>query len=162
MPGSQLSPNQLQCYQDNYPDLSGLNPQQLQNHWNTVGRGQNRNNQCPGIQTVSGKYKYIGCYNDTGNRAVPNQRASVSTVDQCRAQAEQNKETIFSVQDGSQCFTGNDLQRATQYGVNYNKQSCGNSLGGVWTNKIYVRGEPFPPPPPPIPSLSKQNFNEAQ
>ena len=164
MPSTNLSPNELACYQSNYPDLSGLNPDQLQNHWNTIGKSQNRNSQCPGTQTVSGNYNYIGCYNDTGNRAIPNWRNNgvyVKSVDECRTLAEQNRDTIFGVQNGGACFTGNDLTKATQYGQNFNGQQCGGSMGAAWTNKVYVRGQPFPPPVPPIPVLGRQNFNEA-
>ncbi len=154
----QMSPNELQCYKNNYPDLSALNPQQLQQHWTNTGCLQFRNNQCPNYQTSSADYIYKGCFNDTVNRALPNYRGNVQTIDQCRQYANQYQDTIFGIQNGNECFTGSNLQQATQYGQIFNKESC-PQMGGPWINQIYVRGQPFPPPPPPIPQLSQNNFS---
>jgi hypothetical protein len=151
-----LSPNELQCYQSRYSDLTGMNSQQLQNHWNNIGCPQQRNYSCPGVQTQSGNYVYQGCFNDNPNRAIPNQRQNVSSIDQCQNIAQQNGEQVFGLQYGGQCFTGSDLQKAKQYGQIYG--NCG-TLGGTWNNQVYYRQQPFPPPPPPVPQLSQANFN---
>lgn len=60
----QMSSSELQCYQNNNPDLKGLSPIQLQENWSKSGCLEDRNNQCPSYQQNSGLYNYIGCYND--------------------------------------------------------------------------------------------------
>jgi hypothetical protein len=134
-------------------------PAQLQTHWSTYGCNESRNNQCPSFQTSSGNYILNGCYADTPNRAIPNYRTQVSSIDQCAQIAEQNREMVFGVQDGGQCFTGSNPQQAFEYGyLNSNTNQC-SAMGSVWTNQVYVRDQPFPPPLPPIPQLSQNNFN---
>ena len=80
-------------------------------------------------------YTYQGCFNDSGNRAIPNRRSQVNSVAQCAQQAIANNETLFGVQYGGQCFTGTDLTKAQQYGRN--NGNCG-TLGGSWTNQLYT------------------------
>lgn len=154
----QMSSTELQCYQQRYPDLAGMSSSQLQSHWNSTGCNQQRSNQCSAPQTTSGTYTFQGCYNDTGNRAIPNYQGTFTSVDQCQQIATSKQQNIFGVQDGGQCFTGNNIQQAKEYGVNYNGTACGN-LGGAWTNLVYTNNTPYPPPPPPVPVLSSINFS---
>jgi hypothetical protein len=158
MPNYQMSPAELTCYQQNNPDLAGMTPQQLQEHWTMYGAYEQRNNQCPPFQTQSGLYNYIGTFNDTGNRAIPNFRGNVSSIDECQTIANDTGETLFGVQYYGQCFTGTNLAQAQEYGRNVNRNEIG-PMGTAWTNQIYVRSQPFPPPPPPLPSLQNQNFS---
>jgi hypothetical protein len=153
-----MSPTELICYQQNNPDLAGLNFEQLQLHWTMYGAFEQRNNQCPPFQTQSGLYNYIGSFNDTGNRAIPNFRGNVSSIDECQAIANDTRETLFGVQYYGQCFTGTNLAQAQEYGRNVNRNEIG-PMGKSWTNQVYVRSQPFPPPPPPLPSLQSQNFS---
>jgi len=166
----QMSNSELKCYQNNNPDLSGLNSTQLQQNWSTSGCKEKRNNQCPSYESNSGLYNFIGCYNDMcyngsdGPRALPNYRGLVSSIDQCESLANNNQETFFGVQDGTgigngnaQCFTGNDQESATQYGLNVNRNKCG-SLGGWCTQQVYQRSTPFAPPQPPQPVLTQADF----
>lgn len=151
----EITPKQLQNYKNNYPDLSSLNNEKLLHHWNTVGKTQGRTNIHQPIQNISGKYKYQGCFHDKNNRAIPYYKGNIKSVDECRIYAEQNRNMVFGVQNGNQCFTGNNIEEAKQYGEIYG-DNCGGPLGGSWNNRVYVRGEPFIPP---IPHLSKVNFN---
>ena len=167
----QMSNTELECYQKNNPDLKELTPNQLQQNWTTTGCKEQRNNKCPSYQTNSGLYNYIGCYNDMcfngggndGQRALPNYRGLVNSIDDCQAIADSNNESLFGVQDGAgyggtpQCFTGNDLTRAKQYGLNVNRNQCA-ALGGLCNNQVYQRVKPFPPPVPPLPILTTSNF----
>ena len=167
----QMSNTELECYQKNNPDLKELTPTQLQQNWSTTGCKEQRNNKCPSYQTNSGLYNYIGCYNDMcfngggndGPRAIPNYRGLVNSIDDCQAIADSNNESLFGVQDGAgyggtpQCFTGNDLTRAKQYGLNVNRNQCA-ALGGLCNNQVYQRVKPFPPPVPPLPILTTSNF----
>ena len=166
----QMSNNELQCYQKNNPDLSGLTSSQLQENWSTTGCIEKRNNQCPSYQTNSGLYNYIGCYNDmcfnggNGPRALPNYRGIVTSIDQCESIASSKNESLFGVQDGTsgsaQCFTGNDLESAKQYGLNVNRAKCA-PLGGWCTQQIYQRTTPFPPPIQSAPILTTANFAQS-
>lgn len=158
MPNYQMSPTELTCYQQNNPDLANMTQEQLQQHWTTYGSSEQRNNQCPSYQTSSGLYNYIGCFNDTSNRAIPNYLGQVSSVDECKQLAYNSKNVIFGVQDNGYCFGGNNLTQAQEYGRNVNRNQCG-PMGESWTNQVYVRGQPFPPPPPPLPSLTSSNFS---
>jgi hypothetical protein len=164
-----MSPTELVCYQNNNPDLKDLNPTQLQPNWSTTGCKEDRNNQCPSYQINSGLYNYIGCYNDmcfnggNGQRALPNYRGLVNSIDNCEAIADSNNESLFGVQNAAgnggtpQCFTGNDLIRAQQYGLNVNRNQCA-ALGGFCNNQLYQRVKPFPPPIPALPILTTSNF----
>ena len=154
----QMSSTELQCYKNNYPeDLTNMNNTQLQNHWSTTGCKQGRNNQCASQQTSSGLYNYKGCYNDTGIRAIPTYQTNVSSVNQCAQIAESKNQNVFGVQYGGQCFTGLNKEQAYQYGANFNKASC-PTLGGAWTNQVYVRSNSFPSPSAPVPYLTNPNF----
>jgi hypothetical protein len=158
----QMSSNELQCYAQNNPDLAinGITTsQQLQNHWSTNGCNERRNNNCPSKQQTSGFYNYKGCYNDTSIRAIPNYEGKVSSIDECKNIAETKTQNVFGLQNGGECFTGNNEDAAYQYGRNINRDSC-PSLGGSFTNQIYARGQSFPPPVPPDPTLTIYNFNE--
>lgn len=162
-----MNNSELNCYKNNYPDLSSLNYEQLQKHWSTTGCKQNRNNQCPNYQTTSGQYKYVGCFNDKSNRAIQNFRGNVSSVNQCMNIAQKYNENVFGVQYGKQCFTSNDLNKYNIYGQNFNKNNC-PQMGASWTNQVYVRGQPLIQTPlnnqlnqPTIntnPQLSQSNF----
>lgn len=155
-----MSNTELSCYKDRYPDLSALNNEQLQQHWTNTGANQNRENQCPTIQKSSGMYNFKGCYVDTGNRAIPNLRGNVKTVDECRQLAYNNKDVVFGVQAGSECWTGNNESEAYKYGILYDRNKCG-PLGKGWSNQVYVSSQGFPPPPPPVPVLKSPEFSNS-
>jgi hypothetical protein len=170
-----MTPAELICYQQNNPDLKlkGLTTaSQLQNNWTTYGctKQELRNNQCPSYQTSSGQYNFIGCYNVNKKNEtneitpLPNDRGLVNSIDDCQAIANNNNESIFGVHNAAenggkpQCFTGNDLYRATMYGLNVNRNQC-TALGGNSTNQLYQRTKPFPPPAPVLPLLTTSNFS---
>jgi hypothetical protein len=158
-----MSSSELQCYQNNNPDLKSLNPIQLQENWTKSGCIEGRNNQCPSYQNTSGLYNFIGCYNDMcyngsdGPRALPNYRGIVQSIDQCQEIATQYKETLFGVEDGGQCYTGSNLQSAQQYGLNVDGNKCA-PLGSSCTLQVYQRSTPYPPPNPPKPVLTQADF----
>jgi hypothetical protein len=153
-----LSTDELQCYQDNYPqDLGGMNNSDLQNNWSSTGCTQGRNNQCPSQQTSSGSYSYQGCFNDSSIRAIPNQQQNVSSVDECAQIAVDNNDSVFGVQYYGQCFTGNNIEDAYQYGPNYSSSAC-PSMGGAWTNQVYAIANPYPSTTTSKPVLTSANF----
>lgn len=159
-PDYKLSSTELDCYKKRYPDLANLNNNELQTHWTNKGANQNRNNQCPTVQQTSGLYNYKGAYNDQAARAIPTfVNQNITSVDQCQSIAEANKQTVFGVQNGNQCFTGNNESNAYQYGEVYDGNKIG-ALGSPWTNMVYVRSTSFPDPAPDPPNLTSPNFSD--
>jgi hypothetical protein len=127
-----------------------------------VGSAQNRDNQCPTIQTTSGKYVYRGAYNDQAARAIPNYRNPtklVQSVDECATLAESERETVFGIQNNGECWTGNNESDAYKYEQVYDRDKI-NPLGTDWTNMVYVRTDAFPDPEPPEPTLRPPNFSD--
>jgi predicted nucleic acid-binding Zn ribbon protein len=136
-----------------------MNYSQLQNHWSTTGCNQGRNNQCPSQQQSSGNYIYQGCFNDNSIRAIPNQQSNVSSINDCQQIALSKNQNVFGLQNGNQCFTGENIQASYQYGSNFSKSACGGgNMGGSWTNQVYALTNPLPPPPQSVPILSSSNF----
>ena len=73
---------------------------------------------------------------------------------------EDNKDTIFGIQNYGQCWTGNNESIAYKYGPVYDRNKF-NPLGTSWTNMVYVRTEAFPEGEPVIPTLMPFNFNDS-
>ena len=84
-------------------------------------------------------YTYKGCYRDTRSRAIPTRQQNVSSVDQCAQIAESRNQNVFGVQNRGECWTGLDEQSAYKYGA---LSSC-PTLGGSWTNQVYVKSNPI-------------------
>lgn len=64
------------------------------------------------------------------------------TVALCRQTARQSNLAFFGVQNGDQCFGGNDLSKFTNPGTCY-KQCAGDAqvnCGGPCSNQIYTTG----------------------
>jgi hypothetical protein len=159
-----LTPTELQCYQNNYPDLNGLNSNKLQNNWKTVGCKQKRNNQCPSYQTNAGNYNYAGCFNtipsdNKGYRSIPKNQGVINSIDDCYSIANTNKDSIFGIQTNSNgqsiCWTGTNAN--IEMNQNYNRNDC-KPMGTINTQQVYKVDKPFPPPIPTSPTLSDYNF----
>ena len=52
-------------------------------------------------------YIYIGCYGDTGLRAVTGGVTNVPSIESCAQRAVDQSFKMFGMQVGIQCFTGN-------------------------------------------------------
>ena len=76
----------------------------------------------------------LGCWKDTGNRALNNYKGRVSNLNECTKKAITDGATIFATQYGGQCW----LPRAGDKYDKYGKQegAC-PPLGGPWTNHVY-------------------------
>jgi WSC domain len=94
---------------------------------------------------------YIGCYGDTGNRALPNLLGNDGsiTLDTCKKAAAAKGYAYFGLQDFVnpsylECWAGSDLQQAKKYGLatNCTKLSDGTMVGGGWSNTVYTTGNP--------------------
>ena len=155
MPNYQMSPSELVCYQNNNPDLIGMNSTQLQAHWTEYGSSEQRNNQCPSYQINSGLYNYVGPYQNVSGFTF---RANVNSIDQCQKIASEKEETVFALYNGNICSTSNSKSTFGQFNFQPNRNYVG-PMGTPYTSQIYVRSKPFLPPPPPLPSLQDTNFS---
>jgi hypothetical protein len=89
-------------------------------------------------------YNYLGCYNDTGNRAIADQMSIVSSVYDCEQLAKQKGYSVYGLQYGGYCFGSNDINAARGYGLQNDKSQC-TTLGGGWTNQVYTNIDNVPP-----------------
>jgi len=113
--------------------------------FSTPAQEVNKNN-------VNKPFNYIGCYKDTGNRALPNSNGNGKTYDTCSSITTGKSQQYFGLQyvQGNQtaeCWSGSDLNKATQYGLatNCSKLKDGNWVGGAWSNAVYNNVEPTVP-----------------
>jgi hypothetical protein len=92
------------------------------------------------LKPDDGKTKDLGCWNDTWDRMLkgpyPGRGYNKET---CGASARANNKKYFSIQDGNECYTGNN-SNYTRYGPA--KGQCPDTGGAwkahVWENKAYV------------------------
>ena len=87
---------------------------------------------------------YLGCYGDSGDRAMPNtSNDQYLPMDQCRQLAIDNNLAYYGTQNASSdigwCSGTNDLNSAKKYGIANNcaKNSQGKEMGGPWSNAVY-------------------------
>ena len=95
------------------------------------------------------QYKPLGCWKDTGNRAIPTLegkdplrlKGSYSTrdyaIDLCYQTAKAKGYHIFAVQNGGWCAGMRGSTRYQKYGKATN---CKNGKGGSWANDVYQIG----------------------
>jgi hypothetical protein len=87
---------------------------------------------------------YIGCYGDTGDRAMPNtSNNQYLSFDDCKNLGASYK--YFATQNASNgmgwCAASNDLATATKYGQTSSCSKYGdNWMGAAWSNAIYSSG----------------------
>jgi len=89
-------------------------------------------------------YNYVGCYNDTGDRAIPDQMAIVGSVYDCEQLAKQKGYSVYGLQYNGYCFGSNDINSAREYGLQNDQTKC-TTLGGAWTNQVYTNIENVAP-----------------
>jgi hypothetical protein len=97
-----------------------------------------------------GPATYVGCYGDGSTRAIPGGFATLRgeepVYEACIERARALGHTMMGIQNGNQCFTGNDLTKATtMYGKDtlYSlPATCtnidGHIIGGGYSNAIYT------------------------
>ena len=77
--------------------------------------------------------RYIGCYSDTWNRALPVEAGSVEDVESCSIACKSYGH--FGTEDGQQCWSGNSISAATQYGTL--KAFNPNQMRGFWAFNLF-------------------------
>ena len=88
---------------------------------------------------------YLGCYGDSGNRAMPLQKGGSQeySYDQFKKIAEDHGATYFGLQNSTsgtnaQCGLSNDLDHTREYGKAGNCTQTGDGYsGGGWSNAVY-------------------------
>jgi hypothetical protein len=90
-------------------------------------------------------YTSLGCWADTGNRAITpldgsdpaisgNYQQRANAINECYNIAKERGMKIFAVQDGGWCAADNNLNSYNKYGSSGN---CRNGKGGPWANDVY-------------------------
>ena len=101
----------------------------------------------PSDKVVAGGY--VGCYGDTGNRAMPNtSNGQYLPLEQCKQLAVDKNLAYYGTQNANGgnngwCSGTNDLSSAMKYGIakNCTKNSQGNPMGAAWSNAVYSTGQ---------------------
>ena len=98
-------------------------------------------------------YIHLGCWRDTGNRAVPqiegsdprirgNYQRRGDAINKCFQVARQRKMVLFAVQNGGWCAAAGNLNGYKKYGKS---GKCRNGKGGPWANDVYRITNPIRP-----------------
>ena len=94
--------------------------------------------------------KKVGCYRDTGNRAIPalegqdaildgSYQSRQNAINKCAIAAKRRGYKVFAVQDGGWCASSATAQITyDKYGVSTACNADGE--GGAWANQVYTIG----------------------
>ena len=81
---------------------------------------------------MSSNYVYQGCFKDDSERAIPTKMdGMVSSVEECKTLAKSNNAPLFGIQNGGECWIGNNLADAKKKGkpvVQMNNYSIFNNF----------------------------------
>jgi hypothetical protein len=81
-----------------------------------------------------GDWMFMGCFNDSPNRALPNQRADNLTMDECIKKANDMGDVYAAKQFNYQCFTGTAAAQFDKYGPT----TCGPN-GDAYKNSVWKK-----------------------
>lgn len=127
-----------------------------QEHWKWYGctTRENRSYKCAKPPENIGNFGYKGCYNNNfEQKLLPNYRGIVTSLGSCSNLAEKNREMLFGVTNGDQCYTSNNLKEATKNGT---ATEC-STMGKRFAYQLYERKTPYTPLNP---KMSEKNFSE--
>lgn len=93
---------------------------------------------------------YVGCYADTGNRAMPNtSNNQYLPLEQCKQLAKDHNYSYYAMQNNNQSLNGwcagsNNMNEIKKYGIatNCTRLSDGTIGGGGWANAVYSINPP--------------------
>merc|ERR1712241_612692 len=82
-------------------------------------------------------FSWLGCYKDTGDRAMVHLKNGVNSITECYGLCMENGYYLFGLQypPAGQCFCSNDKGEAMQFGESDNCD--GRRRGGSWALDIY-------------------------
>jgi len=89
------------------------------------------------ISTTNNVLTDLGCWNDTGSRALSKYNGNVSTKEQCATLAQANGSNIFGLQYYGECWTNVPGDDYKKYGKS--TKQC-TDLGTGWQNHVYSIG----------------------
>ena len=98
-------------------------------------------------------YTHLGCWKDTGNRAVPQMDGSdprirgayqrrANAINKCYQVARERKMVLFAIQHGGWCAAAPNFKGYQKYG---RSNKCRNGKGGPWANDVYRITNPIRP-----------------
>ena len=101
-------------------------------------------------------YTHLGCWKDTGKRAVPqidgsdarirgNYRARADAINKCYQVARERHMVLFAVQHQGWCAAAKNFAGYQKYGKS---NACKNGKGGPWANDVYRITNPLKPAAP--------------
>ena len=101
-------------------------------------------------------YTHLGCWRDTGNRAVPQMDGSdprirgayqrrANAINKCYQVARERKMVLFAIQHGGWCAAAPNFNGYKKYGKS---NKCRNGKGGPWANDVYRIMNPIRPAVP--------------
>ncbi|GLC68280.1 hypothetical protein PLESTF_000671300 [Pleodorina starrii] len=104
--------------------------------------------------TINSDPWYVGCYQDSALRALPNLydvSETQMTIDSCRHLAQRNGMPYYGLEYGRECYGGSDVMRVLTRGESSNcTMPCtGNAsqiCGGLWALSVYATTGTPPPP----------------
>jgi len=88
-------------------------------------------------KVLTPSFSSLGCYKDTGDRAMVHLKNGVDTITECQDLCHENGYYLFGLQypPNGECFCSNDKDEAMQFGESDNCDDSGK--GGVWALNIY-------------------------
>ena len=98
-------------------------------------------------------YTHLGCWKDTGRRAVPQIDGSdprirgayqrrANAINKCYQVARERKMVLFAIQHGGWCAAAPNFKGYQRYG---RSNKCRNGKGGPWANDVYRITNPIRP-----------------
>ena len=98
-------------------------------------------------------YTHLGCWKDTGNRAVPQMDGSdprirgayqrrANAINKCYQVARERKMVLFAIQHGGWCAAAPNFKGYQKYG---RANKCRKGKGGPWANDVYRITNPIRP-----------------
>ena len=98
-------------------------------------------------------YTHLGCWKDTGNRAVPqidgsdprirgNYQRRANAINKCYQVARERKMVLFAIQHGGWCAAAPNFNGYKRYG---SSNKCRGGKGGPWANDVYRITNPIRP-----------------
>jgi hypothetical protein len=127
-----------------------------QEHWKLYGctTRMNLDYKCAKPPETIGNFGYKGCYNNNFQQTLlPNNRGTVTSLGACHDLAEKNREMLYGVTNGDQCYTSNNLKEATKNGI---ATYC-PTMGKRYAYQLYQRKKPYNPS---LAKISEKNFSD--
>lgn len=88
---------------------------------------------------------FMGCYTDSAGRVLPVSLANVASLSACQQAASSAGYSYFGLEDGNQCWAGNNIQIATSLGPSSScNMPCSDGsdmCGGQWALNMYGPSE---------------------